>query len=183
MSARVHASMSRNRKIFNLFKFIDELYHMLRVNSDKHKELYLRFFATLSHCGAFFYYALDNLIFLINTRVVSRPASPGSTLMDENQPAFKYYRYVASMWRTVFNLIHTVLELRKFNRYAQVSSIEKEKKFQILSSGFELASKSKEISECFSELFDIKFKKRINQLEVVHSLMRIVMLWEALNLP
>lgn len=183
MSARVHMSMSRNRKIFNLFKFVDELYHILRVNGDKDKEPYLRFFATLSHCGAFFYYALDNLIFLINTRIVSSRRSAGYTFMDESQPALKYYRYLASAWRTVFNLITTVLELRKFNRYPSVTSIEKEKKFQILAAGADLASKSKETADCFSELFDIKFKKRINQLEVVHSFMRIIMLWEALNLP
>jgi hypothetical protein len=73
MSARVHMSMSRNRKIFNLFKFVDELYHILRVNSDKAKEPYLRFFSTLAHCGSFFYYALDNLIFMVNTRIVSSP--------------------------------------------------------------------------------------------------------------
>jgi hypothetical protein len=103
--------------------------------------------------------------------------------MDDSQPALKYYRYLASMWRNVFNLIHTVLELRKFNRYARLTSIEKEKKFQILASGSEAVAKSKETRECFNELFDIKFKKRINQLEIVHSLMRVAMLWDALNLP
>lgn len=71
MSARIYTSMSKNRKIFNLFKSIDEIYYILKINNDLRKEPHLKFFSILSHVGACCYYFLDNFIWMINTRIIS----------------------------------------------------------------------------------------------------------------
>ena len=72
LSARIANSMSKNRKIFNLFKFIDELYQIMRINEDTSREAYIRFFEIMSHCGAFVHFLLDNILWMVNTRIISK---------------------------------------------------------------------------------------------------------------
>jgi len=73
MSGRIYNSMSKNRKIFNLFKFIDELYFILKINESRGEAIYLRFFNILAHSGALVYYVLDNLQWMVNTKILSTP--------------------------------------------------------------------------------------------------------------
>lgn len=63
--------MRKNRKIFNLFKFIDEIYYIMKLMDDKGSEAHIRFFEIMAHCGAFTYFLLDNVIWLINTKIIS----------------------------------------------------------------------------------------------------------------
>lgn len=42
---------------------------------------------------------------------------------------------------------------------------------------------NKETLEHASKIFDFKFKRRINQIEIVHCLLRLLMLWDTLSLP
>ena len=60
---------------------------------------------------------------------------------------------------------------------------EKEKKFKLLLLPDEPVGNNKETIDDLNEMFDIKFKKRINQLEVFHCIVRLIMLWDALTLP
>lgn len=71
MSGRIYNSMSKNRKIFNLFKFIDELYFILKINESREEAIYLRFFNILAHSGALVYYVLDNVQWMVNTKILS----------------------------------------------------------------------------------------------------------------
>ncbi len=64
--------MRKNRKIFNLFKFIDEIYYIMKISKDKTSAAYIRFFEIMAHCGAFSYFLLDNVLWLINTKIISR---------------------------------------------------------------------------------------------------------------
>lgn len=64
--------MRKNRKIFNLFKFIDEIYYIMRIMDDKASAVHIRFFEIMAHCGAFSYFLLDNVLWLINTKIISR---------------------------------------------------------------------------------------------------------------
>ena len=64
--------MSKNRKIFNLFKFIDEIYNIMKLFDDKSKEVHTRFFEIMAHCGAFIHFFLDNVVWMINTRIISK---------------------------------------------------------------------------------------------------------------
>lgn len=73
MSGRIYNSMSKNRKIFNLFKFIDELYFILKINESREEAIYLRFFNILAHSGALVYYVLDNVQWMVNTKILSTP--------------------------------------------------------------------------------------------------------------
>lgn len=71
LSARIANSMRKNRKIFNLFKFIDEIYYIMKISSDKGSAAHIRFFEIMAHCGAFTYFLLDNILWMINTNVIS----------------------------------------------------------------------------------------------------------------
>lgn len=72
LSARIANSMRKNRKIFNLFKFIDEIYHIMKLAKDKSIGAHIRFFEIMAHCGSFSYFLLDNILWLINTKIISR---------------------------------------------------------------------------------------------------------------
>lgn len=164
--------MSKNRKIFNLFKFIDEIYNILRINNDTKKEIYIRFFDIMAHAGAFFHFIFDNILWMVSTRIISHD------FFTRNIESLKYYRYTTSMWRAVFNMIYSVLDLRRLNRK------EKEKKFKLLQySGSEPVGQNKESLDDITEMFDIKFKKRILQLDIFHTGVRCLMLYDVLNLP
>lgn len=76
MSFRIYDSMSKNRKILNLFKFVDEIYNILKISNDPTKAISLRFFSIMTHIGAFFHFLLDNIIWLTNTGVLGRIGSP-----------------------------------------------------------------------------------------------------------
>lgn|SRR3990167_158349 len=69
LSGRIYSTMSKHRKIFNLFKFIDELTRIQKVVGDKRLPTYMKILTSLSHTGSFFYYMLDNFIWLIYSNI------------------------------------------------------------------------------------------------------------------
>lgn len=107
MSGRIYRSMSRNRKIFNLFKFVDEIYNILRISNDKSSALDIRFFKILTHFSAFWNFIFDNLVWMINTRIIAQE------YFRRNVGGLQKMRYRACFWRNVFNLVVSVLEYRK----------------------------------------------------------------------
>lgn len=60
---------------------------------------------------------------------------------------------------------------------------EKEATFKLMRYPNEPVGTSKESLEHVGVLFDIKFKKRINQIEMIHCILRALMLWDSLLLP
>lgn len=110
MSGRVYNSMSKNRKIFNLFKFIDEIYNILRMNNNEKMDVSCKFFGIMTHVGALFNFLLDNLLFLLNARIVS------NEYLRSHTSNLKYYRYSCCMWRVVFNFVFSILELRSYKK-------------------------------------------------------------------
>lgn len=84
------------------------------------------------------------------------------------------------MWRSVMHLVFIVLRVRDLRKYPSLTRREKDIKFKLLASGG-LAMDSSYKAEV-AELFDIRFKKRIDYLEVFHSLVRMTMLYESLEL-
>lgn len=56
-------------------------------------------------------------------------------------------------------------------------------RFKLLQYPDEQVGSNKESLEHIRLLFDIQFKKRINNIEIVHCLIRIVMLYDSLKLP
>lgn len=69
LSGRIYSTMSKHRKIFNLFKFIDELTRIQKVVGDKRLPFYMKVLTSLSHTGSFLYYMLDNFIWLIYSNI------------------------------------------------------------------------------------------------------------------
>lgn len=61
--------MSKHRKIFNLFKFIDEVTAMHKVLNKKNLPLYLQSLDFFSHLGSFFFYIFDNFLWLCNSNI------------------------------------------------------------------------------------------------------------------
>lgn len=64
--------MSKNRKIFNLFKFVDEIYYIMKLSEDNKTEMHIRFFEIMAHCGSFVHFLFDNIVWMINTRIISK---------------------------------------------------------------------------------------------------------------
>jgi Peroxisomal biogenesis factor 11 (PEX11) len=73
LSGRIYSTMSKHRKIFNLFKFIDELTRIQKVVGDKRLPTYMKILTSLSHGGSFLYYMLDNFLWLIYSNICSTP--------------------------------------------------------------------------------------------------------------
>lgn len=61
--------MSKHRKIFNLFKFVDEVTYMSKILNDDKVPLYLKILEFFSHLGSFFYFLLDNFLWLIYSNI------------------------------------------------------------------------------------------------------------------
>jgi hypothetical protein len=72
LSGRIYSTMSKHRKIFNLFKFVDEFLRMGKVFSDNKSPLYLRLLGFSAHLGSFCYFVLDNFLWLIFSNISSR---------------------------------------------------------------------------------------------------------------
>lgn len=178
--------MSRNRKILNLFKFVDEIYNILRTSNDPTKDISLRFFGIMTHIGAFFHFLLDNIIWLTNTGVLGRfRLKQASDAFVKRTKDFKYFKYVASMWRNVSNLIYSYVELQEFEKYVRFLSHRKleECKFKMMCHPDEPVGNTKDSFDNITELLSTRFKKRITQLEIFHCVLRLIMAWDSLELP
>ncbi len=111
LSARIYKSMSKNRKIFNLFKFIDEIYYIMNIAKSSTNSIEMKFFDIMSHFCAFLNFALDNLVWMINTRILSHEK------LVQLRPELSYYRYTSALWRTLFNFVFSIMELRWCQKY------------------------------------------------------------------
>lgn len=73
LSGRIYKGISKNRKILKLFKFVGEIYKIHKTYVNKEISTPLKSLMILSRVGSFFYYILDNFIWLINTNISSSP--------------------------------------------------------------------------------------------------------------
>lgn len=110
LSARISSTMSKNRKIFKLFKFIDELYEIMRVARSTTTSIEQKFFDIMAHFCAFCNFLLDNIIWMINTRIL------GQDSMLRILKDLQYFRYVSALWRTFFNFVFSIMQLRSYKR-------------------------------------------------------------------
>ena len=106
LSARIYRTMSRNRKIFKLFKFIDEIYYIMSIAKSESTAIEVKFFDIMAHACSFMNFLLDNFIWMINTRIL------GSDYLHSQVDTLQYYRYLAALWRNIFNLVYTIQQLR-----------------------------------------------------------------------
>lgn len=71
LSGRIYSTMSKHRKIFNLFKFVDSVASMHKVVTDSKIPLYLKVLEFLSHLGSFFYFIFDNFLWTIHSNILN----------------------------------------------------------------------------------------------------------------
>ena len=90
---------------------------------------------------------------------------------------FKYFKYMASMWRNVSNLVYSFVELQEFEKKLE------DCKYKMLSQPDEPVGFNKQSFDNITELLSARFKKRITQLEIFHCILRLIMAWDSLELP
>lgn len=89
----------------------------------------------------------------------------------------KYVKDQGSFWRLVFHIILNWLYLRRYR--AQAEELSKKMMFkedQVIEAGSEAAQDMK-------QLLDLRFQVRDTIIELLHSSIRIVMLWKSLSFP
>lgn len=69
IASKIEQSMSEGRKIFRLFKFLDEVKAIIK-DLRSQKPIYLRTLMLLSHISAFFFYILDNTLWAIKIGIL-----------------------------------------------------------------------------------------------------------------
>ena len=174
LSGRIYSTMSKHRKIFNLFKFVDEFLRMGKVFSDTKLPLYLRLLAFSSHLGSFWYFVLDNFLWLIFSNI----RSLGSAVNEFNSVTINYLKYVkdqGSFWRLVFHIILNWLYLRRDQ--AQARELSK----KLMFTEDQVIQANSEASEIMKQLLDLRFRIRDTIIDLLHSSIRIVMLWKSLS--
>jgi hypothetical protein len=69
LSGKIYSTMSKHRKIFNLFKFIEEVNSMNKIVNNRKYPFYLKVLVFLSHLGSFFYFIFDNFLWLCYSNI------------------------------------------------------------------------------------------------------------------
>lgn len=173
LSGKIYSTMSKHRKIFNLFKFIDEVTAMQKVLNKKNIPGYLRALDFFSHLGSFFFFIFDNFLWLCHTNISSRRSSV-NFIPEVKLTYFKYLKDLGSFSRICINLVTNVLYLkqhRKANREL--------KDLLIIMEDAPIKEGSEEHRK-LKELLDARFQYRNATIEIIHSSVIILMLWKSL---
>lgn len=131
--------------------------------------LYLKTLQVLSHIGSFFYFIFDNFLWLIYSKILN-------FFTEEQEDQFKYVKDLGSFSRIIFNLVINILEIRQYMKRRK----ELVKKMLFLKS--QPFEKDSEALKDLEELLEVRFELRNSWIEVVHSLVRMMMLWKSLSL-
>ena len=89
--------MKNTRKIFKFLKFIDQIASIFKIISSK-KSIYLKIINILKHLMAFFSNFFDNIIWAINTEVLS-------LWYSSKFKTFKTYKYRFSLFKIIFKML------------------------------------------------------------------------------
>ena len=95
----------------------------------------------------------------------------------EQYGRLKYIKNTSSFWRNCFNFIINIYKQRLFN------VAEGELKFRLKMSPDKGLKKGSESMQIFDALVNVRKQRRISNMEVIHSIIRLVMLWWSLKLP
>lgn len=175
LSGRIYATMSKHRKIFNLFKFIDEITYISKILSDTSIPIYLKTLELFSHLGSFFYFIFDNFLWLIYSNIRNFDPNPVNFFTKDQLKNFKYIKDLGSFWRLVFNLIINVLYIKRY------SQKRKDLKTKLLFTNNQPLEKDSEAYKDLEQLLEARFELRSAWIEVIHSTVRTVMLWKSLK--
>jgi len=94
---KLRATMKNTRKIFKFLKFIDQMASIIK-NMESKKPLYLKIVVIMEHLMAFFSNIFDNIIWGINTEVLSHWYS-------SKLKRFKANKYFFSLFKIIFKML------------------------------------------------------------------------------
>jgi hypothetical protein len=97
MAFKLRTTMKNTRKIFKFLKFIDQIASIIK-NIESKKPLYLKLVVILEHLMAFFSNLFDNIIWGINTEVLSEWYS-------SKLKKFKANKYYFSLLKIIFKML------------------------------------------------------------------------------
>ena len=97
MALTLRNTMKNTRKIFKFLKFIDQISAIVK-NIESKKPLYLKIVTILENLMAFFSALFDNLIWGINTQIISYWLGP-------SLKGFKGKKYFFSLMKIIFKML------------------------------------------------------------------------------
>lgn len=98
-------------------------------------------------------------------------------ITDEKYKGLKYVKNTSSFWRNIFAII---LDVFKYKYYKKK---ERNLTYRFRMAGEGPIKKDSEAHKIFKELIGARSKSRISTMEVVHSCLRLGMLWKDLKYP
>lgn len=166
--------MSKHRKIFNLFKFVDEVNSMNKIVNSKKHPFYLKCLVFFSHLGSFFYFIFDNFLWLCHSNISKNPLLV-IYFSKEKLTYFKYVKDLGSFWRITFNLVINCLYIKQYSKVKQEIT---EKLIFMEDKPIEPKS---EAEKELRDLLEARFMYRNAWIEVIHSCVIASMLWKSLR--
>lgn len=89
--------MKNTRKIFKFLKWIDQIASIVK-NIESNKPIYLKMINIIEHLMALFSNFFDNIIWAINTDIIS-------IWYSSKQRTFKAYKYRFSLGKIIFKML------------------------------------------------------------------------------
>jgi hypothetical protein len=108
---RIRATMKNTRKIFKFLKFIDQMASIIK-NIESKKPIYLKLVVILEHLMAFFSNLFDNIIWGINTDILS-------PWYSSKLKRFKANKYFFSMLKIIFKLL-----VNNYKHHSRIKSMK-----------------------------------------------------------
>lgn len=170
ISGRIMQEMSKGRKIFRFLKFIEELNKVFELQRSD-KPPILKLMKILDKISSFFYYILDNFMWGVNTGIFP------ITVTSSRYQQLDYVKDMASFWRNCFNLMISVYN-HKLSTVA-----EQEVNFKLKMMPDQPYKKKSESYQLFVALIKLRKSRRLAGLELLHSILRLLMLWYKLKFP
>ena len=97
MAFKLRGTMKNTRKIFKFLKFIDQISSIIK-NIESKKPLYLKIVTIFENLMAFFSNIFDNIIWGINTEIIS-------IWLKRYLRGFKAKKYFFSMMKIIFKML------------------------------------------------------------------------------
>lgn len=166
---KIRGTMKNTRKIFKFLKWIDQLASIIK-NIESKKPLYLKIINILEHLMAFFSNFFDNIIWAINTDIISIWYSSKLKL-------FKAQKYRLSLGKIIFKMLG--------NNYKHQSRIKcmKEILNELKQFKEEQICSSDRTYELCKDYLKHREEIRIEQLDGAIMILRVIMLVRKLKLP
>lgn len=104
-------------------------------------------------------------------------SNPVKFFTPDQMSNFKYIKDLGSFWRLVFNIVINIFYIKMYNKKKQSLAAK------MLFLQNQRIQKDTEAYKDLDELLEARFEFRTAWIEVIHSTVRLAMLWKALRFP